>query len=801
MKAWCVISRMWRVALVLLLIEQNGLAIPPLPVEHPWADAVKAAEPALATCKRDAEAKHLIGDVIVSLQLEHRVWGATASASLGAIGPRIAACARAAIEKHFVVHEERYVDSFERYRANTQTILIGDATTVLPPPATLLPAWRAAIAPGATKAEQAAFAKLVPLDYKVDRGCLIGQRPYVVDVESKWVERAGTLVSAMWRDAIAKLASTKPWMEVWDGHELVTEGGGMCLVPLDAAAEATLRPELDRAGTCWAGSLTEILTHPRVEFPRDRSYTQVDVHYGRACAVTTTGDVTCCGARFPALAAASPSHVIQVAIGIDFTCGLEAAGSVTCTGSITTAPRGPFRKLNAAHDRVCGLHRDGTIECWGASGVRPTKLAGTFVDVAADQQTCGVHTDGVLECTTGEGKAMRPPGSYRAVAMVFGAICGLRRDNKVGCFEAFARDTASSVSTLVPDAWTDIAIADGNACGRRADRTIACADGHPAMKPHRPVLAPPPGPFVQLAGEGQQFCGVTAAGQVACWGRRWPEETPIVSSPDAHGTIVDERGTPIAGAEVMLCDDAGPCSWVASLARTDPSTLASLATRVQDPKGWTIVTTKLDGTWHVATQATRVGAVITAPGREVRELEVNSREELEAPIVLRPASTIDLAAWCEGHACTTPKLGEGRRVWDGTHLEHVAPGTYHLTVWNDQGSKYEKVAALDVEMPFAVRPQTARAVLRDTGTRHDIHGTVEIPGVQNLEGHHVSVRCIGAAEETWRDARTDPKGAFDVPNIGALPCRIDVAGASMELTHYTDKIELHGNVPQEPRRR
>jgi hypothetical protein len=792
---------MWRVFFVLVLIEQNGLAIPPLPVEHPWVDAVTAAAPALAACKRDAEAKHLVGDVIVSLQLEHRVWAATASASLGAHGPRIAACARAAIEKHFVVHVERYVEGFERYGKNTHALTIGDPTTVLPPPAKLLPAWRAAIAPGATKAQEAAFAKLVPLDYKLDHGCLIGQRPYVTDVEASWVEHAGTLVSGMWRAALAKLTPTTPWLAVWNGQELVTEGRGMCLVTLDAAAEALVRPEIDRAGTCWAGSLVDILTHPRVEFPRDRSYTQVDVHYGRACAVTTTGDVTCCGAVFPALAAALPRHVTQVAIGIDFTCGLDAAGNVTCTGSITTAPRGPFRKLNAAHDRVCGLHRDGTIECWGASGVKPVKLAGTFVDVAADQETWGVHTDGTLECTTSEGKAMRPPGSYRAVAMVFGAVCGLRRDNKLGCFEAFTRDTASAVSTLLPDAWTDVAIADGNACGRRADRTIACADGHPAMKPHRPAIAPPPGPFVQLAGEGQQFCGVTAAGQIACWGRRWPEETPIVSSPDTHGTIVDERGAPIAGAEVMLCDEAGPCSWVASLARTDSSTLASLANQVKDPKGWTIVTTKLDGTWHVASQATRVGAVITAPGREVRALDVQSREELAAPIVLRPASTIDLAAWCDGHACTTPKLGDGRRIWDGTHLEHVAPGTYHLIVWNDQGSKYEKVGAIDLEMPFAVKPLTARVVLRDTGTKHDIHGTVEIPGEQNLEGHGVTVRCTGAAVDTWRDARTDRKGAFDVPNIGALPCRIDVAGAAMELTRYTDKIELHGNVPRGPHRR
>ncbi|MEO8553673.1 MAG: hypothetical protein ABI678_27050, partial [Kofleriaceae bacterium] len=717
---------MWRVLVILLAIEQNGLAIPPLPIEHPWTDAVTAAKAELAACTRDAEAKHLVGDVIVALEPARKVWTATASKSLGALGGKIATCARDAIKKHYVVHVPRYVDWSEARHAS-EVISVGVTTGVLPPAATFVPAWRAAIAAGATKADAAAFAKLVPLDYKLDHGCLVGERPYVTNVEASWVEHAGTVVPPLWQGVISKLAPNQPWMAVWDGRELVTTGRGLCLYTFDAAGEATVRDEFDRTGTCWVGSFADILVHPRVAFPRDRTYTQVSVRAGRACAVTTTGAVTCCGATSPALATAPAiTAVQQVAIGADFTCGLDAKGAATCTGSVTTAPTGPFRKLNASHEHVCGLRRAGTIECWGAAGWKAQVPPGTWVDLAGDEPTCGVHPDGTLACWGRDAKVMQLPGTYRAVA---GAGCALHRDGRVGCFEAFDREHASTVTTVTPDVWSDLAVSYLGVCGRRGDHTIGCADAHPSTKPNRDRLVPPPGPFVQLAGESTQFCGVTAAGQVACWGRVWPgEDVPVHASATAHGTIVDERGAPLAGAEVMVCDELGPCSWIAHEARTKSGTLATLAANaLKDPKVFRIVTTGADGTWSIPTAASRVSATITAPGREVHTYDVNSKEELEPAIVLRPAATIDLAAWCDGHACTSPTIGEQHAIWDGTHLEHVAPGTYRLVVWSDRGSKYERVGSVELEMPFAAVALTSRVVLHATGTGHTIRGTVDEP--------------------------------------------------------------------------
>jgi hypothetical protein len=49
---------------------------------------------------------------------------------------------------------------------------------VLPPIATFMPVWRAAIAPHATRAERDAFAKLVPADYRISKQCIVTGRAH-----------------------------------------------------------------------------------------------------------------------------------------------------------------------------------------------------------------------------------------------------------------------------------------------------------------------------------------------------------------------------------------------------------------------------------------------------------------------------------------------------------------------------------------------------------------------------------------------------------------------------------------------
>ena len=82
---------------------------------------------------------------------------------------------------------------------------------------------------------------------------------------------------------------------------------------------------------------------------------------------------------------------------------------------------------------------------------------------------------------------------------------------------------------------------------------------------------------------------------------------------------------------------------------------------------------------------------------------------------------------------------------------------------------YEKAGDLDLEMPFAVKPVTARLALTKTGTSNAINGTVVLAGQQGLE---VWVTCTGA-REIRREAKTDAHGDFEVKDVGALPCTIE----------------------------
>src|SRR5450432_181336 len=260
MKRWLV---------VILLLEQTGLAIPPRPVEHPWADAVNAAKTELATCVRNGEAKHLVGDVVIKLDPRPNQWTTSPSKSLGAAGGKLAACARDAIRKHYARRHPQYVDGFEDL-GSRYTMMIGKATALLPPASVLLPAWRAALT--GSKDDRAKFAKLLPPDYTIAKRCIKTDREYAAPFEPPWLQTM-TIVPRFWQETVAKLVGYSSWLTAWTGTELVTDSSnGLCLEPFDRTAA---RAAFDQVGTCWAGVPVDVLTNPHVEFATDHSYTQV----------------------------------------------------------------------------------------------------------------------------------------------------------------------------------------------------------------------------------------------------------------------------------------------------------------------------------------------------------------------------------------------------------------------------------------------------------------------------------------------------------------------------------------------
>jgi hypothetical protein len=58
--------------------------------------------------------------------------------------------------------------------------------------------------------------------------------------------------------------------------------------------------------------------------------------------------------------------------------------------------------LHGAFGRVCGIHADETIECWGVSSNTPVTNERFYdIDVESvdfNHQACAVRTDGTHEC-------------------------------------------------------------------------------------------------------------------------------------------------------------------------------------------------------------------------------------------------------------------------------------------------------------------------------------------------------------------------------------------------------------------
>lgn len=732
-----------RLALLVALAIGHAASAQPLTYRPRtlWLAAMDA-KAELEAC--DKLAGSLVGDVVVDTR-----WKASPSKSLGTQGRAIARCVRDALKKH---HKKRRGEAADSY-----TMTFGTPTRVLPPIATFMPVWRAALAPHATKAERDAFAKLVPADYKIKSRCIVTDRAYAAALEQAWLGGATPITT--WDMILDKLVGYPAWDASWDGTGLVTRSEkGLCAETFDPVAS---RKVFDGEGSCWAGTATDILLAPRIEFPKG-AYTQVATRAGRTCAVTTSGAVTCCGRIDPTVGAPPPAALRQITLGDDFTCGLDDGGKATCWGRVKTAPSAPFLKLSAGPYHVCGIHLDRSVECW-PDGPSPQ---GSFVDIALAEGACGIHTDGTIDCWERGLPGVRP-GRWQTLAIAgegdHATICGLRGDQTIGCTHTDHTDDGEPMTTPLPQKWTRLAVATRfGVCGLRLDGSISCSDLQPAWI--EPAGTPPPsGTFTDITADRSQFCAIGKAGTIACWGAPWPldrhRDHAAPAPTTVHGTIVDEHNRPIENATVTIEEDRSKPPLISKSAR--------------------------DGTWSSSTKQNSLWATFTAPGREVVDL-YGQRAAFTRPVVLRPASTLQVTATCDGKPCPA-QLGSGH-YFKPTTLEHMPPGNYRFPVWSAHGTPNERLAIIEVEMPFAAKPQHVTVELKATGAGHTIRGSVTTTTTKTVAGLRVELRC---ANDTLRQVETDAQGTFELRNVPPLPCALDVSGLDsyanqMKITSYAD---------------
>jgi len=327
------------------------------------------------------------------------------------------------------------------------------------------------------------------------------------------------------------------------------------------------------AGGCLEGDYPEVATWDRDEdgVPDDQDCepTDEDVYPGNVEECANGVDDNCngdvddwdedCG-----IASASDDYVLVTA-GYDTTCGLHADGTADCWGArmvlggfdystacaapdVTFAVSEPstrYTTLAAGMWNVCGVLADGSLLCWGEEDtVQPPTGGGPYVHVARSHElVCALDEKHWVECwhmEDGHGVEFPPvAGPYAALStgLSEGACGVLETTGELHCWPADV--TFSQPPDDGP--YVDVAVGFHNACAVTEDGRVQCwgAGCEDPASTFGQCGAPSGLPFTQVQGSYHHGCGVTAEDEVRCWGC---EDSDYVTFPFDWGECNDPHG-------------------------------------------------------------------------------------------------------------------------------------------------------------------------------------------------------------------------------------------------------------------
>ena len=272
--------------------------------------------------------------------------------------------------------------------------------------------------------------------------------------------------------------------------------------------------------------------------------------------------------------AASEDRFASVSAGAHHTCGMHTDGSVECWShdgqGQATPPAGVFTAISAGGAHTCGVRTDGSVECWGNDEYgQATPPTGEFASVSAGvDHTCGVQTDRSVECWGRDayGEATPPAGEFAAVSAWAYHTCGVRTDNSVECWGN------DEYGQATPPAGEFAAVSAGWAytCGVGTGGSVECWG-----KDNEGQATPPDGEFTSLSAGYDHTCGVRTDGSAECWGRdAYGDATP----PAGEFAAVSAGGSntcgvrPDGSVECWGYDEKAASSQSAQTAESSPPT-------------------------------------------------------------------------------------------------------------------------------------------------------------------------------------------------------------------------------------
>lgn len=187
------------------------------------------------------------------------------------------------------------------------------------------------------------------------------------------------------------------------------------------------------------------------------------------------------------------------------------------TGGDDDAAQGEWIGVDAGNEFTCGIHSDGTLECWGLAdnGVMD-EPSGVFTLVSSgwDHATALAEDGTVLSwgCfgETGIAACEAPTGDFVQVSSGFRHSCALGEDGAVKCWG----DDEHGQAQAPAGSFTDVSAGDTHTCGVLVDGSVTCwGENHSCV-----TDAPTEGAFKQVSAGRYVSCALRDAGGVECWG-------------------------------------------------------------------------------------------------------------------------------------------------------------------------------------------------------------------------------------------------------------------------------------------
>jgi alpha-tubulin suppressor-like RCC1 family protein len=204
----------------------------------------------------------------------------------------------------------------------------------------------------------------------------------------------------------------------------------------------------------------------------------------------------------------------KLAAGYTHACALGTSGALTCWGgsggAVASPPTGTFSDIASGQGFSCGI-RNGELLCWGSIAKTFALEGGSYHAVAAGRNhVCAIGSGDQVDCFNSIGQTSGPSGTFKSIDSSDGFSCGITTYNTVSCWGAGAPTTPSIQASRVT-------CGTAHACAINNNGEVQCWGDNSQGQGKPPI-----GVFLDISAFGYRTCGIREDGHAFCWGAEDP---------------------------------------------------------------------------------------------------------------------------------------------------------------------------------------------------------------------------------------------------------------------------------------